>query len=147
MGSSTDDSVYGAWLNFEYPIFWNREAKSQRRRTELQFMLQQREFEDIVEQVGLDVKQAVRVLEANARALHLARQAINESLREVAYRESRQRLAPQRNAQPSVTLDLLLRAQQRLGQAQLDYIESLSKYNRALVQLRRATGELVETVW
>ena len=58
-----------------------------------------------------------------------------------------QRLAPQRNAQPSVTLDLLLRAQQRLGQAQLDYIESLSKYNRALVQLRRATGELVETVW
>jgi outer membrane protein TolC len=144
--SSNDDSVYGAMLNFEYPLWWNRQARSQQRRTELELMREQREFEDVVEQVAFDVKEALRILEGNAMAVDFTRQSVDESLKELAYRETRMKIAPRQNANSSVTLDQLLRAQRRLGEAQLAHLEAIVDYNQALMQLRRATGELVEVV-
>ncbi|MDP7016996.1 MAG: TolC family protein [Pirellulaceae bacterium] len=144
VGSSpTDDSVYGGWLNFEYPLN-NRQRKSAQRRAELTFLRQQSQFEDVVEQVSLDVKGALRTLTGNGQAIELARLSVEQSLKELAYRETRRNLAPRRNALASVTLDQLLRAQRRLGEAQIAYVESVVRYNQALMQLRRATGQLVE---
>ncbi len=131
---------YLVQLLFEYPI-GNRGPEAQYRQRQLERMQATIGYRRVVQEVVLAVKTALRNVETNYRLIEqtrTARLAAAENLRTLQVQEQTiQSLTPD-------FLDLKLRRQQALAQAELEEVLALTGYNIAIAELYSAMGTALE---
>ena len=135
-----DDIDYLVGLQFSQPI-GNRAAESVLRQARLRRSGAVIGYRKSIQQVVLDVKNAIRDIAAGYALVGQARNfrlAQAENLRSLeALRVTLAALTPE-------FLNLLFQRQERLGEAQLQELQSLAIYNIAIAELGRATGNGLE---
>jgi outer membrane protein TolC len=138
--ASGDDFVeYLVGLEFEQPI-GNRAADAAVHRTRLARQAQSIRYRGAVRDVIIEVKDSLRRMQTSYRVLRVARdgrRAAAENLRALTEREKTgQELTPE------FLLDLKLRTQQRLAQAEIDEVRATVDYNIARARFYQAIGRL-----
>lgn len=126
---------------FELPI-GNRRAEAEFRRSRIERRLSVTQYQRVVQQVTLGVKQALRELRTSWELIGAnreARRAAAEFLRALIERERTGEALT-----PEFLLDLKLNAQQRLAEAELREVQSIINYSVAVAALWRNTGTLLE---
>ena len=142
--SSIDNDSYNGvatiGFQFEYPL-GNRAARAIYRRAQLQFLQANDSYKQIIEQVANDVTKASREVNTTWTEIVRYRQAkfaAQDALRSVQVREDAgEPLTPE-------FVDLKLRQQELLAQAQRDEAGAVSNYNIALSSLERVKGTLLK---
>lgn len=133
-----DDEHYilFAGLSFELPV-GNRAAEARDRQAMRQNRAAVIAYEQVVRDVMLEVKEALRNVRTNfelvaaSRAFRLAQ---TENLRSLAAeQESRSDLSPE-------FLNLVFQRQEGLARAQLSEVQAMTDYNRSIAALHRAIG-------
>lgn len=129
-----------AGLRFEQPI-GNRQGEAQFRQRQLELMRASVEYRAAVQQIVLEVKQALRDVETNYKLIEqtrTARLAATENVRTLAVLErTTQALSPD-------FLDLKFRRQEALAVAELQEAQALTDYQISLAELVAATGTALE---
>jgi len=126
-------------LQFEYPL-GNRSAEAQYRSARLQQNQAVLSYRNVLRQVVLDVKTALRDLNTNYQLLgqrDAARLAAAENLRTLKVQEEVQALTPE-------FLNLEFNRQELLASSELQQIDALVKYNISLANLHAAMGIALE---
>jgi outer membrane protein len=127
-------------FQYEYPL-GNRAAKAIFRRAQLQYLQANDSYRQIIEKVVSDVKKACREVQTTWTEIVRTRQAqfaAADALRSVQIREdASEPLTPE-------FVDLKLRQQETLAQAQRDHAAAVSGYNIALSALERVKGTLLK---
>lgn len=137
-GSLLEDEYYSfmVGLAFELPA-GNRAAEARARQARYENNASLLAYEDVVRQVLLEVKEALRNLRTNhdlVAATRSLRLAETENLRALMVeQEQRSQLTPE-------FLNLVFQRQEGLATAQLSEVQALADYNRSLARLRRAIG-------
>ena len=134
---------YSVGLQFEVPL-GNRAAKTRNERRLLELRQLRNQYETTVRTLSLEVEVAVREMETSyAETLAQAR-AVKASETQLDYLEKRWELLPGDGGNAALMLDNLLTAQDRLVRSEGAYLQAWITYNLALINHRRATGELLQ---
>ncbi|MFG0252914.1 MAG: TolC family protein [Phycisphaerales bacterium JB038] len=137
--SETSYVDYLLRLQFEYPL-GNRAAEAQYRRARLQQNQTVISYRNVLRQVVLDVKTAVRNARTDFQLVSQrdeARLAAAENLRTLTVQEDVTALTPD-------FLDLKFGRQEALAAAELQHIQALVDYNVSLANLYAAMGTALE---
>ena len=132
-----DEFVNGiVGLSFELPI-GDRAAAAGERRARLEGRIAVLRYEELVRAVVLEVKDALRELRTSYELIGATRS------QRVAQAENLRALLAEKEQRASQTpefLQLEFDRQRRLAQAQLEELQAVANYNRALAAYRRAVG-------
>ncbi len=137
-----NDVTYQAGFNFEVP-FANRQARFNRKRTELVISRLKADWQGVIEQVKADVLTTAESFLASQLRLQAQREVLQYSGRELYYLQVRKTIAPKEESNPSFALTQLLAAQERRGTARAQVIGAIADKHRAVFELNRATGILI----
>ena len=134
---------YSIGLQFEVPIH-NRAARARhtRRRHELRQL--QNQYETTLESISLEVQVAVREISTSQRELFAKEEAMLARKEQLAYLQERWERLPGEDFSASLALENLLSAQERLSASEFEYLQSQMTYNLSLMNLKRATGTLLQ---
>ena len=149
-GGNFSDTFHSQWeadghlgwsigLAFELPI-GNREALSIIRRAYLQRMQAIVQYRNLIDQVTLDVTQAVREVQTTWNEMGARRQARFAQADQLSAYEDRRA-----NGEPlePTFVQLILDAQERLADAERDEALAVASYQVAIARLERAKGTLL----
>lgn len=134
---------YSIGLNYEMPL-GNRAAAARDRRQALEIARLQAQFRVVVERVTLEVRNAVRDLDLQSKELAARYEALQSAKDEVVFIENRLRLLPSMNRTASLYLENLLTSQERLTQAEFEFLQTQIAYSMAIVKLKQVTGTLLQ---
>ena len=140
---SEGEPGYGIGLQYEMPI-WNRAATARYQRRRLEVRQLQNQFRTTVETLKLEVEVAVREVLTSHRELEAKRRAMQASEAEVEYIRRRWEVLPGDDRSASLLIENLLQAQERLLNAENEYLSSLLTYNLAQMNHKRAIGVLLD---
>ena len=156
-GLRGDTNIGGAWrdqfskgepsytlgVQFEY-VLCNDAARARLKRRELERRQLQSQFETSVATLMLEVEVAVRELETAYSEITAKYQAMQASRAEVEYMTDRWELLPGEEQAAPLYLDNLLQAQARQALAEAGFADAEFTYNLAQLNLKRATGTLLQ---
>jgi len=139
---------YGVGFEFNTP-YYRRAARSINKRQGLVLDQVRHEIDQTVNNVVAEAQIAWRQVDSAYQTVISAAAAISAARTDLLQNEARWNsfaliegdLSEGQN--PTTLLDQLLDAQQRLANAELTYSESLLEFKRAEVELKRATGQLL----
>ena len=134
---------YAIGLQFEIPL-GNRAARARHQRRHLEVRQLRSQYETTVQTLKLETRVAVRELETSFDELDTKRTALDAMLAKTSYIQRRWELLPGEGRSGSFVLEDLLAAQSQLSRAENDYLTSLVTYNLAVMNLKRATGTLLQ---
>ena len=135
---------YTVGVQFEMPI-GNRAPQARRERRELELRQLRNQYQTTLNTLQLEVKVAVREVETAMAEMLSQHRAMEASTAELKYLEQRfDRLAGE-DANASLMLDNLLLAQNRLTTNEFNFLTAEVTYNLALWNIKKATGELLQT--
>ena len=140
---STGEPGYAVGLTYEMPI-GNRAAKARLQRRRLEVRQLQNQFNATVETLLMETKVAIREVRTSERefeAKFLAMQAAEARLDNI---EKRWDHLPGQDRSVGLYLDDLLDAQSQLTNAEFEFTRALTTYNLSLMNLKRASGTLLE---
>jgi outer membrane protein len=148
LGSAFDDQfnfsdpTYGVGVAYALP-FGNRAAKANLRQTQMRLLLFQKEFETVVSNVALEIRNACHNIanatqqrEATAQAMHLVDRELNVL-------KSRAELLLDGDNVGPLYLEDLLSTQERLATAELSFLNASATHALAFFELQRANGSLM----
>jgi len=127
---------YYIGLNLTIPIR-NRVAKSDQYRSELEYRQAQLRREQLRKQIRIEVRNAQYALEQTAARVDAARKARDLAQRTFEIMQKEQTLGAGSTFQT-------LTAQRDLAEAELDLVTAMTVYEKAKVELDRATGDTLE---
>jgi len=127
---------YYIGLNLNIPIR-NRVAKSDQYRSELEYRQAQLRREQLRKQIRIEVRNAQYALEQTAARVDAARKARDLAQRTFEIMQKEQTLGAGSTFQT-------LTAQRDLAEAELDLVTAMTVYEKAKVELDRATGDALE---
>lgn len=138
---------YSAGLTLEYPIY-NRAAFARKQRVEAQMNKLSSELDDTLGSVTAEVEIAYRELKMSLEAIRESRKSILAAEKDQAFIQKRWKnfafLQENPNfTSPTVFLEQLLDAQDRITQAQIQYANSTRQFMIAVAELRKAEGSLL----
>ncbi|QDV13537.1 Outer membrane efflux protein [Rosistilla oblonga] len=140
----TGAGSYGVGFEYELPV-GNRGAKFRNRRRMLELSQLQYQYKSTLSTVQLEVEIAVRELQTSQREMTAKFEAQQARTRQLETLMQRW----QRNMNDAVTgsfaLENLLDAQERVAQAEFEYLQSQLTYNLSIGNLHRATGTLLQS--
>ena len=136
------DPSYSVGFEFALPV-GNRAAKSAVQRQQLQTKIFTQQFEKSVGDVVLDVRIAARNLERLNSEMQNNFGALQKSAQELEQIRTRQELLLDEGKTASFYVENLLASQARLTQAEGRLLTSQTEHAIALIDLKRATGELL----
>ena len=136
------DPSYSVGFEFALPV-GNRAAKSAVQRQQLQTRIFTQQFEQSVGDVVLDVRIASRNLERLNSEMQNNYKALHKAAQELEYIRTRQELLLDEGKTGSFYIEDLLASQARLTEAEGRLLASQTGHAIALVDLKRATGELL----
>lgn len=135
---------YTVGLQFEVPL-GNRAAKARLERRELELRQLRNQYQTTLNTLQLEVKVSVREVETAQAEMHSQHQAMDASTVELDYLEKRWEHLPGEDGTASLMLDNLLDSQNRLAQNEFNFLTSQVTYNLAMWNVKKATGELLQT--
>ena len=138
---STPSYAFGA--QFETPL-GNRAAKARNDRRVLEARQLQNQYETTLKTLQLEVGVAVRESRASYQSLEAQSRALAASNASLETVVQRWKLLPGDDGNGSLVLDNMLRAQERLMRAESAYMTNWVGYNLSLINLKKATGELLQ---
>jgi len=141
---TTGAPSYSVGLQYEMPI-GNRLARSRMTRRRVEMRQLQRRYALALTAIETEVDIAVRELNTAYQEIQAKNRALKASEAETKTIEARWARMADGSGQSSLNLESLLRAQERVTEAERDYTESLLTYNLGLINLKKATGTLLQT--
>ncbi len=133
-------------VGFQYEMaLGRRAAKARTHRRQLELSQFREEYRDALQSVRAEVEVAVRELRTAYKELMAKDQARNAAEQEAATLESRWRQMVDGVA-AGLSLEALLRSQERVNQAEYELSKALLTYNLSLTNLRKANGTLLQIV-
>lgn len=133
---------YSVGLQYEIPV-GRRAAFAHRYRRQLEISQMREEYRNSMELIRSEVEIAVREVETAYRELTAKDRARISAELEAETLESRWRQLPD-DVAAGLTLESLLRAQERVNQVEFEFARAQLTYNLALVNLRHSNGTLLE---
>ncbi len=140
---------YTVGLQFEMPL-GNRAPKARQERRELELRQLRNQYQTTLNTLQLEVKVSVREVETAQAEMLSQSHAMAASTVELDYLERRWEHLPGEDGTASLMLDNLLQAQSRLAVNEFNFLTAQVTYNLALWNVKKATGELLQTeqvVW
>lgn len=134
---------YSIGLQFEVPIN-NRSARARHTRRRLELRQLQNQYETTVQTLKLETRVAVREVETSFDELDTKYSSMQAMNAKNAYILRRWELMPGEGRSGSHVLEDLLAAQAQLSRTESEYLSSVVTYNLALMNLKRATGMLLQ---
>lgn len=134
---------YSIGLQFEVPIH-NRAARVRHQRRQLELRQMQNQYGTTLETVELEVQVAVREVSTSQQELFAKEEAMTARKEQLDYITERWQRLPGEGATSSNTLENMLSAQERLSLTEYDYLQSQLTYNLSLMNLKKATGTLLQ---
>ena len=141
---TTGAPSYSVGLQYEMPI-GNRLARSRITRRRVEMRQLQSRYALALTAIETEVDIAVRELNTAYQEIQAKNRALKASEAEVKTIEARWAKMADGSGQSSLNLESLLRAQERVTEAERDYTESLLTYNLGMINLKKATGTLLQT--
>ena len=141
---STGSPSYSVGLQYEMPI-GNRLARSRITRRRVEMRQLQSRYALALTAIETEVDIAVRELNTAYQEIQAKNRALRASEAEAKTIEARWAKLADGSGQSSLNLESLLRAQERVMEAERDYTESLLEYNLGMINLKKATGTLLQT--
>jgi outer membrane protein TolC len=135
---------YTVGLQFEMPL-GNRAAKARQERRELELRQLRHQYATTLSTLQLEVKVAVREVETALAEMFSQYRAMTASAAELEHLEQRFRKLPGEDGTAGLVLDNLLLAQNRLATNEFNFLTAEVNYNLALWNVKKATGELLQT--
>lgn len=133
---------YSVGLQYEFPI-GNRLARSRMCRRRIEMRQLQSQYEQALAAVETEVDIAVRELTTSYQEIKARQRALMAAESEAETIEVRWQRMVDGSGQSGLNLESLLRAQERVTQAEREYVTSVLTYNLAMINLRRANGTLL----
>jgi len=115
----------------------NRIAKADQERTELEYRQAQVYFEELKKKIRIEVRNARYALEQSASRVDPARQARDLAQKTLGIMQQEQKLGAGSNQQT-------LSAENDLAQAESALVDAETAYEKARIELRRATGSILD---
>ncbi|MEZ6057539.1 MAG: TolC family protein [Planctomycetaceae bacterium] len=134
---------YSIGLQFEVPIS-NRAARARHDRRQFELQQLQHQYQVTMKTVSLEVQVAVREIETSMRELFSKQQVVNARDSQLEQLVKRWERLPNGDTTTNLILDNILRAQEDLGRAEFEYLQAQITYNLAQVNLKQATGTLLQ---
>lgn len=141
---TTGAPSYSVGLQYEMPI-GNRLARSRMTARRVEMRQLQRQYALALTAIETEVDIAVRELNTAYQEIQAKNRALKAAEAETKTIEARWARMADGSGQSSLNLESLLRAQERVLEAERDYTESLLEYNLGLINLKRSTGTLLQT--
>ena len=135
---------YSVGLQYEMPI-GNRRARAQVCRRQHELSRLKDEYGRALETVKTEVDIAVRELHTAYREIQAKSRALIAAEAEAETIKQRWLRMVDGNGSAGLNLESLLRAQERVTANERDYVNSLTLYNLAMVNLKRANGTLLQS--
>ena len=135
---------YTVGLQFEMPI-GNRAPQARRERRELELRQLRNQYQTTLNTLQLEVKVSVREVETALAEMLSQHRAMEASTAELKHLEQRFERLPGEDGNASLMLDNLLLAQNRLATNEFNFLTAEVTYNLALWNVKKATGELLQT--
>lgn len=138
LGSAFDNSApeYQMGMQLTVPLR-NRIAKADQERTELEYRQAQVYFEELKKKIRIEVRNARYALEQGASRVDSARQARDLAQKTLNIMQQEQKLGAGSNQQT-------LSADNDLAQAESALVDAETAYEKARIELRRATGSILD---
>jgi outer membrane protein len=134
---------YAVGLQYEIPIC-NRAAKARYERRALELRQLQNQFRTTVETLLMETKVAAREVRTAAREFRAKYHAMQAASKRLEYLEQRWAAIPGMDSTIGLYLDNVLAAQVQLANTEFDFAKAETTYNLALMNLKRATGTLLQ---
>jgi len=123
---------YAVGLNLTIPLR-NRGAQADQIRSQLEYRQAQLHLQQLQNQIGIEVRNAQFALLQNRSRVEAARKA--RALAQQTYE-----VEQKKKALGASTSNLVLQADRDLAQAESNFVEAMSTYEKSIVELDRATG-------
>ena len=133
---------YTVGTQFEMPL-GNRAAKARQDRRQWELTKAVYDFRTVVETGLTDVELSVREAETSYREMLSKFQALIAAETESSYLEDRWKVLPGADRGTTLLLEDLLDSQQRLADAEGEFVTSQVAYSIALIRVRRSMGTLL----
>ena len=133
---------YSVGLQFEMPL-GNRAARARHARRRMELRQLRNQYRTTLETLSLEVEVAARELDTAGREMDAKRVAKSAAEVQLDYVTQRWVHLPGEGGTASLVLESLLDAQDRLAEAEVGLLTSRITYNLAMMELKRATGELL----
>lgn len=140
---TTGEPSYAVGFTYQMPI-GNRAAKARLQRRQLEVRQLQNQFNATVETLLMETKVAVREVRTSERefgAKYVAMQAADVRLDNV---QQRWIYLPGQDGSIGLYLEDLLDAQSQLTESEFEFTRALTTYNLSLMNLKRASGTLLQ---
>ena len=139
-----NDLTYQVGADFEVPLA-NRRARFNKRRTELVVARLRADWQGLIQEVKADVLDNAQEFSATQQRLQTQREVLKFTASELRYLGLRKTIAPKETDNVSFALTQVLSAQDRQNEAKSDFIAAIADKHRAIFELNRATGILVNS--
>lgn len=139
----TGEPGYSVGINYEIPI-GNRAARARYSRRRLEMRQLQNQFRTTVETLLMETKVAAREVRTSEREFKAKYHAMQAAAKRLENLEARWAAIPGRETTVGLYLDNVLQAQVQLAEAEFEFAKSETTYNLALMNLKRATGTLLQ---
>ena len=123
---------YAVGLNLTIPLR-NRGAQADQIRSQLEYRQAQLHLQQLQNQIGIEVRNAQFALLQNRSRVEAARKARDLALQTFDVEQKKKALG-------ASTSNLVLQADRDLAQAESNFVEAMSTYEKSIVELDRATG-------
>jgi len=140
---STGEPSYSVGLQYEIPIR-NRAAKARYQRRRLELRQLQNQFRTTVETLVMETKVAAREVRTSHREFKARYYAMLAAAKRLETIEERWAAMPGKEKSVGLYLDDVLATQVLLTDAEFNFAKAETTYNLALMNLKRATGTLLQ---
>ena len=140
---STGEPGYSVGLQYEIPIC-NRAARARLQRRRLELRQLRNQFRTTVETLRMETKVAAREVRTSDREFKAKYHSMQAAAKRLDNIEQRWAALPGVETSIGLYLDDVLAAQQQLADAEYEFAKSETTYNLALMNLKRATGMLLQ---
>ena len=135
---------YGVGLEYEVPV-GNRAAEARHRRRQLEIRQLRNQYSTTLETVRLEVEVAVREFQTSQTELSTKLQALRAREAQLDALTRRWQQLPGEDVAASLALENLLIAQDRLAEAEFEYLQAQLTFKLSIFNLKRATGTLLKS--
>ena len=137
------DPSYTLGMQFEVPL-GNRAAQARMRRRTLEVQQLTYQFHQAISDLYKELEIAVRDVATAYREMNARYASVQAATEEIQYLSDRWNLIPGEEQVAGIVMEDLLNAQERLSDAEFDFVNAEISYNIALGSLQKVTGMLLQ---
>ena len=141
---STGRPSYSVGLQYEMPV-GNRRAKARLCRRKHELAQLQDQYDQALQAISTEVDIAVRELKTSYQEIGAKGRALAAAEAETKTIEQRWLRMIDGSGSSALNLESLLRSQERVTQAEREYVSSILTYNLAMINLKRSNGTLLQS--